>query len=97
MPESGSASRIGFGSQVDDSVREVRVWFATRGRDRFVWSLGPSTTPTDMERRLLDPGAAPNPTASELTAMVLDLEPRGSPAGVVLRPVEVGGEAAARV
>ena len=87
MPEFGSASRIRFGSEVDDPVREVRAWFAARGRDRFVWSLGPSTTPTDLERRLLDLGAEPNPTQSESTAMVLDHEPPESPESVALRRV----------
>lgn len=45
MPEFGSASRLRLGSDVDGSVREVRAWFAARARDRFVWSIGPSTAP----------------------------------------------------
>ena len=32
---------------------------AARGRERFVWIVGPSATPTDLERRLLDLGAEP--------------------------------------
>lgn len=88
MPEFGSASRLRLGSDVDGSVREVRAWFAARARDRFVWSIGPSTAPTDLERRLLDLGAAPNPTESELTAMVLDHEPPPTPIDVAIRRVE---------
>ena len=88
LPEFGSASRIRLGSEIDDPVREVRAWFATWGRDRFVWCLGPSTTPTDLERRLLDLGAEPNSTRSESTAMVLDHEPPGSPVNVAICRVE---------
>jgi hypothetical protein len=88
MPEFGSASRVRLGSEVDDPVREVRAWFAARARDRFIWSIGPSTTPADLERRLLHLGAAPNPAKSELTAMVLDHEPPESPVDVAIRRVE---------
>jgi predicted N-acetyltransferase YhbS len=96
VPEFGSASRIRFGSEVDGPVREVRAWFATRGRDQFVWSLGPSTTPPDLERRLLDLGAARNPTGFELTAMVLDHEPPGLPTDAVIRRVETFEDYVAR-
>ncbi len=88
LPELGSASRIRLGSEVDHPVRDVRAWFAARGRDRFVWSLGPSTIPTDLERRLLDLGAEPNPAKSDLTAMVLDHEPPEAPSEVTIRRVE---------
>jgi predicted N-acetyltransferase YhbS len=88
LPEFGSASRIRLGSEVDDPVRDVRAWFASRDRARFVWSLGPSTTPTDLARRLLDLGAEPNPAKSEVTAMVLDREPPEAPGDVAIRRVE---------
>jgi hypothetical protein len=88
MPQFGSASRIRLGSEIDRPVREVRAWFATRGRDSFVWSLGPSTTPIDMERRLLDLGAEPKPTDPELTAMMLDREPPARRGNVAIRRVE---------
>lgn len=88
LPEFGSASRIRLGGEVEDAVREVRAWFATRGRGRFVWSLGPSTTPADLARRLPDLGAEPYPAMSDLTAMVLDHEPSGAPGGVAIRRAE---------
>ena len=88
LPELGSASRIRLGGEVDGTVRDVRAWFAARGRDRFVWSIGPSTTPADLARRLLDLGAEPNPAKSELTAMVLDHAPPGAPVDVAIRRVE---------
>lgn len=88
MPGYGSASRIRLGREIDRPVREVRAWFATRGRDSFVWSLGSSTTPIDMERRLLDLGAEPKPTDPDLTAMVLDREPLARRGDVAIRRVE---------
>ena len=88
MPEFGSACRVRFGPSVDGPVTMVREWFAACGRDRFVWLVGPSTTPTDLERRLLDLGAEPNPGGSEMVAMVLDREPPPSPADIELRRVE---------
>lgn len=88
MPEYGSASRLRLGPEVDAAVRMVRAWFAQHGRERFVWAVGPSTTPSDLERRLLDLGAEPNPGGTEMMAMVLDHEPPPSPADVELRRVE---------
>jgi GNAT superfamily N-acetyltransferase len=88
MPEFGSACRIRFGPGVDAPAEMVREWFAARGRERFVWIVGPSATPTDLERRLLDLGAEPNPGGSDAMAMVLDHQPPPSPADVELRRVE---------
>ena len=88
MPELGSACRIRLGPDVDGPVATVRGWFAARGRERFVWLVGPSTTPADLERRLLDRGAEPNPGGSDYMAMVLDHEPPPSPADIELRRVE---------
>jgi GNAT superfamily N-acetyltransferase len=95
MPEFGSASRVRLGPSVDGAVTMVREWFAACGRERFVWLVGPSTTPTDLERRLLDLGAEPNPGGAEMMAMVLDCEPPPSPADVELRRVETFADYAA--
>ena len=88
MPELGSACRVRFGRQIDGPVSTVRDWFAARGRERFVWVVGRSTTPADLEHRLLDLGAEPNPGGSDYMAMVLDHEPPPSPADIELRRVE---------
>jgi GNAT superfamily N-acetyltransferase len=95
MPEFGSASRIRFGPEVDGLVTMVRNWFAAHGRERFVWLVGPSTTPADLEHRLLDLGAEPNPGGYDYMAMVLDREPPPSPADVELRRVETFADYAA--
>lgn len=88
MPEHGSASRIRFGPAIDAPVGAVRAWFAARGREQFVWLLGPSTTPADLDRRLHDLGAEPNPGGSDFMAMVLDHAPPPSPTDVELRRVQ---------
>lgn len=75
MPEHGVATRVRFGDESEGSIQAVRAWFGARGRERFIWSLGPSTTPADLEQRLLDLGAEPNPGQADATAMVLDHEP----------------------
>lgn len=90
MPEHGQATRIRFGDGPEGSVQAVRAWFRARGRERFVWSIGPSTTPADLEQRLLDLGAEPSPGQPDATAMVLDREPTRPPeppAGIEVRRV----------
>jgi RimJ/RimL family protein N-acetyltransferase len=88
MPEFGSACRVRFGVSVAAPVAMVREWFAARGREQFVWLVGPSTTPADLDHRLLALGAEPNPGGSDYMAMVLDHEPPPSPADIELRRVE---------
>ena len=95
MPEHGSACRLRFGPLVEGPVRLVREWFAARGRQRFVWLVGPSATPTDLEHRLVDLGAEPNPGGSDYMAMVLDHEPPSSPADIELRRVKTFADYAA--
>jgi predicted N-acetyltransferase YhbS len=95
MPEFGSACRIRFGPGLDGPVTMVREWFGARGREMFVWLVGPSTTPRDLEHRLLDLGAEPNPGGSDYMAMVLDHEPPPSPADIELRRVETFADYAA--
>ena len=95
MPEFGSACRIRFGPSVEGPVTMVREWFAACGRERFVWLVGPSTTPADLEQRLLDLGAEPNPGGSDNMAMVLDHEPPPCPADIELRRVETFADYAA--
>ncbi len=60
FPESGGAHRLRFTDEgVDERIETVRRWFADQGRDEFVWWVGPSATPPDLETRLLARGAVP--------------------------------------
>ena len=58
-------------------------------------AVGLSATPTDLEHRLLDLGAEPNPGGSDYMAMVLDHEPPSSPVDIELRRVETISDQAA--
>lgn len=85
LPDFNGASRLRFGGDVGARVAEIRAWFAERERQAFMWSVGPHATPVDVERRLLDLGAVPNPIQPMSTAMVLDREPPEAPLGIEVR------------
>lgn len=58
--EAGGAHRMRFDpDSVEGRVEAVRTWFRDQGREEFVWWVGPSTTPPDLEARLLGDGAVP--------------------------------------
>jgi len=60
FPEAGGAHRMRFaGQSVDGRIEAVRRWFGDQGREEFVWWVGPSATPSDLEARLLAGGASP--------------------------------------
>ncbi len=85
----GNASRIRFdASTAERRIGEVRAWFASCGRDGFLWTVGASATPGDLLERLLAVGAYPMPDDPILTPMVLDHEPPPGPAGIAVRRVE---------
>lgn len=85
----GNASRIRFDpSSADRRIGEVRAWFAERGRDGFLWSVGASATPDALVERLLGRGAKPDPDDPVFTPMVLDHEPPSAPGDIAVRAVE---------
>ena len=60
FPEAGGAHRLRFDpDSVDERIERVRAWFRDQGRTEFVWWVGPSATPTDLQTRLLGRGAVP--------------------------------------
>ncbi|MCW2962926.1 MAG: acetyltransferase [Actinomycetia bacterium] len=67
----GIATRVRFGDDFADGVSSVKAWFRDRGRDAFVWSIGPSTTPGDIGARLSEAGAVPMPGFETASCMVL--------------------------
>lgn len=83
-----AAFRIRFErSAADRRIDEVRTWMAERGRSAFMWWIGASTEPDDLERRLLDLGARLEPEDPIQTPMLLDHEPPPGPEGIDVRPV----------
>jgi GNAT superfamily N-acetyltransferase len=79
----GIATRVRFGDYFDEGVSAVQAWFRKHGRDAFVWSLGPSSTPVDIGARLSEAGAVPMPGFETAACMVLTRPPS------VTRDVEV--------
>ncbi len=84
----GGAYRVRFEpSETDRRVEFVRDWMAGRGRDEFVWQIGASTSPRNLEARLVGDGARIDAEDPVLTPMVLDREPPPAPSGVEVRLV----------
>ncbi len=72
----GGVHRIRFdASGVDKRVAELRTMFRERGRDEFTWWVGTSSTPDDLEERLLGAGAVPYGHDPLIMAMVSTSEP----------------------
>jgi hypothetical protein len=84
----GSATRIRFSpGSVEARQAAVRDWFAAQGRQAFNWQIGPSSSPDDLEARLVAAGARPEPDDPDGLAMLLESEPPPGPPGVAVRRV----------
>lgn len=46
------ASRLRFGADPRKRIDEVRAWFRSQGCTKWMWVLGPSSTPSDIERHI---------------------------------------------
>jgi len=87
-PSAAGAHRLRFSTDaVEARIAEVRAWFASRGRAGFVWWVGGSATPSDLEARLRAAGATTFEHDPVITSMVLT-EPPPAVAGVEIRRVE---------
>jgi hypothetical protein len=85
------AIRLRLGDDPAGAVGEAKDWFRAQGRERFFWSVGPSTTPADAYERLLEQGAAPLRGLERAACMVLT-EPPPEVTGVDIRKVETLAE-----
>lgn len=85
-----TVSRIRWADRdVPAAVRAVRMHFAVQGAQEFTWWLSPSTTPADLQERLIGLGAVPEPRGNRATAMVLDRPPVGNlPASIRVEAVQ---------
>ena len=87
FPPAGSAHRLRFqADEVEERIDAVRGWFREQGRAEFVWWVGDSATPDDLDERLLAAGAAP--WEDGVIAMMLCTEATPEIAGVEVRRVE---------
>ena len=82
--------------ELDEALDGVRARLRSEGRTTSMWSLGPSTTPSGMEQRLLGLGLVP---FASTTAMVATAAPVGEAVGVEVRPVrsETDADSAAAI
>jgi hypothetical protein len=78
-----SAVRSSEGS-IAELVATAKGWFGARGREDFLWILGPSSTPSDLRDQLVQRGAQ---VLGNGTAMTMDTAPPAV-AGVVIKEVE---------
>ena len=83
----GSATRPRFSeAAVDQRVADVRAWFRGVGRERFMWMVGESATPSALVERLIELGASPSDDPDG-DAMILDGVPPAGPPGIEVRRV----------
>ena len=94
--QGGSAQRVRLDGDVASAIAAVRAWFAGHGRERFLWTVGPSTTPRDLERLLVAAGAEPWKDEPVWTGMVMTTPPPAVP-GIEVRKVTRLEEAHAAV
>jgi hypothetical protein len=86
-PTAGGAYRLRFAPDtVADRTAAVRRWFRDQGRDEFLWWVGTSATPPDLEDRLLADGATP--WEDGMIASMLTEEPPPEVEGIEVRRVE---------
>jgi hypothetical protein len=94
FPPAGGAHRLRFGgADVDGRIAAVRAWFHEQGREQFVWWVGSSATPDDLEARLLAQGATP--WEDGVIASMLIEEPPPEVSGIEVRRAETFEEFAA--
>jgi hypothetical protein len=85
FPPAGGAYRLRFALETaDERIDAARSWFRDRGREQFVWWIGPSATPSDLEARLLARGATPWEDGV-ITVMVTEEPPPEAPEAQVRR------------
>jgi hypothetical protein len=81
------ASRLRLPRQPQKRIDEIRAWFRSQGCTKWMWTLGPSSTPTDLERHIRVDRDVTVIEAAGHRALVLDHEPPSGPDGVDIREV----------
>lgn len=87
FPPAGGVYRVRFEpGTLDERIAAVRGWFREQGRAEFVWWIGTSATPADLEDQLLARGAAP--WEDGVIAVMLTEEAPPEVPGIQVRRVE---------
>ena len=77
FPPAGAVYRVRFGADAGERIEAVRAWFRGRGREEFLWWVGTSATPADLEEQLLALGAEPYGADPIVAAMICTEPPPG--------------------
>ena len=81
------ASRLRLHRHPQRRIDEIRAWFRSQGCTKWMWVLGPSSTPTDLERHIRADHDVTMVEEAGHRALVLDHEPPSGPDGVDIREV----------
>jgi GNAT superfamily N-acetyltransferase len=81
------ASRLRLPDDPQKRVDEIRAWFRSHGCTKWMWILGPSSTPADLEHRLRTGHDLKAVEEAGHRALLLEQEPPPGPAGVDIREV----------
>lgn len=82
-----NASRLRLPADPRTRIDEIRGWFRSQGCTKWMWVLGPSSTPSDLEHHLRAEGDVKPAEEGGHRALVLDHEPPPGPDGVDIREV----------
>jgi hypothetical protein len=85
------ASRLRLPRHPQKRIDEIRAWFRSQGCTKWMWTLGPSSTPTDLERHVRADHDVTVVEEAGHRALVLDHEPPSGPDGVDIREVRTWG------
>src|SRR3954470_22000223 len=81
------ASRLRLPADPRTRIEEIRHWFRSRGTSRWMWVLGPSTTPVDLEAHLRTGHAVRRTEEEGHRALLLDHAPPRGATGIEVREV----------
>ena len=81
------ASRMRLPRDPGKRIDEIRAWFRSQGCAKWMWVLGPSSTPSDLERHLRFGHDLETVEEAGHRALLLDHAPPPGPAGVDIREV----------
>jgi hypothetical protein len=81
------ASRLRLGPDPRRRIDEIRAWFRAQGATKWMWVIGPSSTPLDLERHLRSGRDLKAVDDAGHRALLLDRAPPSGPEGVDIREV----------
>ena len=77
--QGNEASRLRLPADPRGRMAEIREWFRTQGATRWMWILGPSSTPADLEDQLRAGHDVERAEEDGHRALLLDREPPRGP------------------